>query len=88
MTAWVVQFLPAARKALDRLPEPIRSRIRRATDSLAANPRLAGCSKVVAVDSTWRIRVGEYRIVYEVHDAKLIVLVVRVGHRREVYRRI
>lgn len=87
MTSWVVQFLPSARKALDRLPEPIGARIRKAIDFLAANPRPVGCAKVAAMESTWRIRVGEYRIVYEVHDAKLIVLVVRVGHRCEVYRR-
>ena len=58
-----------------------------AIDELAQNPRPAGCAKLVGTANDWRIRVGDYRIIYEIHDTRLIVLVVRVAHRREVYRK-
>ena len=63
--------------------ERIMSRIR----GLADEPRPSGCEKLTGMSNAWRIRSGNYRIVYTVDDARAIVTVTRVGHRREVYRR-
>ncbi len=76
----------AAAKALAGFDKPIRSRLVAAIDALASNPRPLGAKKLVGGAGEWRVRVGEYRIVYEIHDGRLLVLVVRVAHRREVYR--
>jgi mRNA interferase RelE/StbE len=54
-------------------------------EALEADPRPSGCKKLTNSE-LWRIRVGDYRVVYSIEDAKLVVLVVRVGHRREIYR--
>ncbi|MGA2053356.1 MAG: type II toxin-antitoxin system RelE/ParE family toxin [Opitutales bacterium] len=58
----------------------------RAIDALLENPRPPGGKAMTGLDKTWRIRVGEYRVIYEVQDDRLVVLVIRVGHRGDVYR--
>ena len=75
---------PPAVKALKRLDPPVRRRIESAIDKLSENPRPPGCKKLSGVDA-WRIRAGDWRIVYSIDDDVLIVLVVRIGHRRDVY---
>ena len=83
-----VEIKPAARRDLDRIAPPNRPRIAAAVDALALNPRPAGVKKLHEADGDrWRIRVGDYRVVYRIHDDVLFVLVVAIGHRREVYRR-
>jgi mRNA interferase RelE/StbE len=67
------------------LQGPLRDRIRAAIDLLAADPRPPGAVKLASRDD-YRIRVGDYRIVYAVDDAERLVLVARIAHRREVYR--
>jgi len=81
-----VRIKPAAEKALSRLPTPYRRRMAAAIDSLAHDPRGPGARKLSARSDYWRLRVGDYRIVYEIADEVLLVYVVRVAHRREVYR--
>ena len=66
--------------------EAADERIRRAIDALAAMPRPAGVVKMHGSEGYYRLRVGDYRVVYEIEDDVLTVLVVRIGHRREVYR--
>lgn len=83
---YTVLFKPSARVALLKLPRPIQARIIEATDALATEPRPHGVTKLTGPDSFWRIRVGDYRVVYAIGDGQLIVLVLRVAHRREVYR--
>lgn len=61
-------------------------RLRTAIDSLAEDPRPAGCVKLTGSADLFRLRVGDYRILYQVQDRVLVVLVVDIGHRREVYR--
>jgi mRNA interferase RelE/StbE len=73
-------------KDLRRLPESIHDRIVRAVDALSRNPRPPGCRKLTGSENDWRIRVGDYRVIYEIADTKRIVRVNRVRHRREVYR--
>ena len=64
----------------------LQKRIVRALDVLADNPRPSGVVKMAGDDDLWRLRVGDFRIVYEIHDDVLLVMVLRIGHRREVYR--
>jgi mRNA interferase RelE/StbE len=57
-----------------------------AVEALADDPRPQGAVKISGDDNLWRVRVGDYRVVYEIHDDRLIVLVLRVAHRKDVYR--
>ena len=84
--AWRVALTPAAAKALAACDKPIRVRLAAAIDALANDPHPHGAIKLAGGAGEWRIRVGEYRIVYEMRGRELLVLVVRVAHRREVYR--
>ena len=70
-----------------RLPAQVRGRIFDAMDELGEDPRPRGCVKLKGEDELWRIRVSDYRVVYSIEDEMLIVLVVRVAHRKEVYQR-
>jgi mRNA interferase RelE/StbE len=76
----------AAEKDLSRLPTEIHDRVIEAIQELAANPRPVGCRKLTGSKHDWRIRVGDYRVVYEIADVIRVVRVNRVRHRREVYR--
>ncbi len=80
-----IEVVPSARKALARLPLPMRRRVQVAIDQLADNPFPAGVKKLQGEDA-YRIRVGDYRVIYEVQHGRLTILVIRIGHRREVYR--
>ena len=80
-----IEFSRASRKALTKLPARLAERIEFAIAELAAQPRPPGCVKLSGYD-LWRIRVGDYRVIYEIRDNVLIVLVIDIGHRREVYR--
>jgi mRNA interferase RelE/StbE len=82
-----IEFTRAARKGLEALPVRERERVARAIDALATEPRPPGARALQGQPGLLRIRVGDYRVVYQVHDDVLTVLVVRIGHRREVYRR-
>ncbi len=77
---------PTAEKSLDKIPLPARRRIADALEALRGDPRPAGVVKLTGDENLWRIRVGNYRVVYEIHDDRLIVLVLRVAHRKDVYR--
>ena len=81
-----VRLHPEALRAFRRFSGPLRERIASAIDGLAADPRPRGAVKLAGRDD-FRIRVGDYRIVYAVDDAERLVLVARIAHRREVYRR-
>jgi mRNA interferase RelE/StbE len=75
----------SVQKELDRLPDVIAKRILDAMAILKTQPRPPGCKKLRG-EKAWRIRVGDYRVIYEIHDKLLLVTVVTVGHRRDVYR--
>lgn len=76
----------SAEKDLRRLPESIHDRIVRTINALSRNPRPPGCRKLSGGKDDWRIRIGDYRVIYEIADANQIVRINRVRHRREVYR--
>jgi mRNA interferase RelE/StbE len=81
-----VLIKPSARKELEAVGrKKDRQRIVEAIRALAENPRPVGCRKLSGKDK-YRIRCSDYRVVYSVHDAILVVAVVKVGHRRDVYR--
>ena len=83
---YAVEFARPAERAFQRLDPAIRDRIIPRLRALAETPRPAGAIKLAGHEHTYRIRVGDRHIVYEIRDAVLIVLVLRIGHRREVYR--
>jgi len=84
--AYTVIVLRPARKALEELDDTTYRRVQSAIDQLSENPRPHGCEKMAGEKDHWRIRIGKYRVVYNVEDGRLLVLVIRVAHRREVYR--
>lgn len=75
-----------AAKALASLPRSEQQRVRAAIDLLAENPCPPACHPLKGESGVYRVRVSDYRIVHEVFDQRLVVHVVRVGHRRDVYR--
>jgi mRNA interferase RelE/StbE len=83
---YAVEFLPSAARTLLNLDDRVRRRIGRRIDRLAAEPRGGGAIKLRGADDVWRARVGDYRILYRVEDERLVILVIRIGHRRDVYR--
>ena len=80
-----VEFAPLARRQVKKLAGEIQKRIIARIEELASNPRPYDVRKLVAEENLYRVRVGEYRAVYQIRDRELIVLIVKVGHRREVY---
>jgi mRNA interferase RelE/StbE len=80
-----VELKPSARKELDRLPDKIIERVFPRLEALASEPRPPGCKKLKGGRQEWRIRVGVYRVVYTIDDAKFRVSVTRIRHRSEVY---
>lgn len=75
-----------AERDLKRLPAEVHDRVIDTIKGLATNPRPPGCRKLVGGKNDWRVRVGDYRVLYEIADTIRIVRVNRVRHRREVYR--
>ncbi len=84
---YAVEVAPAAVRQLRKLDAPARRRVQAAIELLADNPRPPRSRKLVGGAGEWQVRTGDYRIVYEIHDGRLVVLVIAVGHRREVYER-
>jgi mRNA interferase RelE/StbE len=83
---YAVRFHPSAARELEKLEPGVRRRIARAVDRLANDPLGGGAMKLRGAEDLWRLRVGDYRVIYQVRDAVLLVLVIRVRHRREAYR--
>lgn len=84
---YAIEISPSAMRQLRKLHRPAQQRVQAAIELLAEQPRPSGATKLVGGAGEWRVRTGDYRIVYEIRDNVLLVLVVAVGHRREIYRR-
>lgn len=82
-----VDVAPAAVRQLRKLSPDARRRVQAAVELLADQPRPNGAKKLVGGEGEWRVRTGDYRIIYEIRDDLLLVLVVAVGHRGDIYRR-
>jgi mRNA interferase RelE/StbE len=81
-----VEFLRSAQRAFNRLPRPVQERLEPRIAALADDPRPPGVVAMAGEAGALRLRIGDYRIVYRVQDETLTIQIVRVGHRREVYR--
>jgi mRNA interferase RelE/StbE len=80
-----VEVKPSAKKELERLSSQAIARITRRLEALASNARPAGCKKLKGGDKEWRVRVGDYRVVYTIDELKLLLEVTRIRHRSHVY---
>lgn len=82
-----VSLTPAAARQLRKFDPQVRRRVQAAIELLATEPRPPAATRLVGGYGEWRVRTGDYRIVYEIVDERLLVLVLTVGHRREIYQR-
>ena len=83
--SYAVFILRRAQKELSQLPSEVYEQAKKNIRSLVEEPRPQGCKKLKGREG-WRIRVGDYRIIYEIDDARSVVTVLDIGHRRDVYR--
>jgi mRNA interferase RelE/StbE len=86
MASYRVAITASAEQALAALPKADRVRIARAIVALAAIPRPGGCRKLSGHDDVYRIRVGTFRVIYSIDDRRITVVVIKLGHRKHVYR--
>lgn len=87
MGSFSLRIKPSAAKEIAAIePKAVRQRVIERIQALAQNPRPSGCDKLSAREGRYRVRQGDSRILYPIEEDRLVVLVVKVGHRREVYR--
>lgn len=83
--AYAITILRSAQKQLAKIDRKQQTSIISSIQQLSENPRPAGCKKLSGRPA-WRIRIGTYRVIYEIKDAELVILIVDIGHRRDIYR--
>jgi mRNA interferase RelE/StbE len=86
MSRYRIEFAPAAARQLGALPKKMQMRVASRIDALAENPRPQDCLKLRGSKDTWRIRVGDLRILYQVTDEEVLILILRVAHRKDAYK--
>lgn len=86
MASYRLIWKPSAEKELRKLPREIIARLVAVAEALAVNPHPPGAKKLSGTDHAYRVRTGDYRLVYEVQSGELFIHIIRIGHRREVYR--
>ena len=87
MGSYSVEVKPSARKELEALPDNVLARVLPKIDLLRSVPRPAGCKKLNGYKDHWRIRVGDWRVVYIIDDAAKLINITRIAHRRDAYDR-
>ena len=85
MASFQVEWKNSASKELEKLPRQIITRVVAAVDDLSTNPYPHGARKLIGSERAYRIRIGDYRVIYHVFEKRLIVEIVRVRHRKDVY---
>ena len=85
MRKYTVQFVRSARKELERLPDSVVQRVFARIEALADAPRPPGCKKLRGARDLWRIRIGDYRVIYQLDDAQGLVEIRAIGDRKDVY---
>ena len=85
--SYTVEFLPSAQRELAALPKDIQRRIANRIDALREDPRPPGSKQLQGAGRLYRLRVGDYRVIYSIESRRLVIIVVNVGHRRDVYRK-
>jgi len=83
--AYKIVLSSIAQKSLAKLSKDLQIRIGLAIEDLANNPRPSGCKKLKGSKQDYRIRIGNYRVVYEIKDSILVVLLLNIGHRKDIY---
>lgn len=82
-----IELAPSAARQLKKFTPEVRRRIQGVLELLAEDPRPPAAKHLVGGAGEWRVRTGDYRVIYEIHDRQVVVLVLRMGHRREIYDR-
>ena len=86
---WTIAFIPEALKELKKLDRAVAARLVRTLETriaMAEDPRRLGAPLKGAHDAYWRWRIGDYRVIARIYDDRILILVVRIGHRRDIYR--
>jgi len=86
MASYTIEFSTEAERFLDRTDAKTSLRIAKAIGKLSADPRPPGCKKLVGVANEYRIRIGDYRVIYQIRKSVLMVFVIRIGQRGNIYR--
>ena len=87
MNGYRLEIRPSVEKTLRKIRDAkLQRRLDEAFVKLAENPRRMGAQKMTGFENRYRFRVGDYRIIYEIHDAMLLVLILAIGDRKEIYR--
>jgi len=86
MSLYAITFARSARKELEALSRPIVARVLNRIEALERDPRPSGCRKLVGQGNLWRIRVGDYRVIYEIDDGRQTVDISAIRHRSDAYR--
>jgi mRNA interferase RelE/StbE len=81
-----IEIKSSAAKELEKLPRKMIPKVVTAINGLAENPRPQGVKKLVGFEHTYRIRVGDYRVLYDIFEKKLIIEIIRIRHRKDVYK--
>jgi len=83
--AYTLEFRPRALRDLKGLPQNVQRRILEPIENLADDPRPPGVKKLSGTEDLYRIRVGDYRVIYQIRDKERLVVIVRIGHRGDIY---
>ena len=86
MAQYRIEVTATAERQLKKIRREDKVRILRAISLLAREPRPSGCKKMSGYDDIYRIRIGNYRVIYEIDGKQIIVVILKIGHRREAYR--
>jgi mRNA interferase RelE/StbE len=85
--SYQVELAPAAVRQLKKFTPDVRRRIQGVLELLADDPRPPAATQLVVGSGEWRVRTGDYRVIYEIHEQQVLVLVLRIGHRQDVHDR-
>jgi len=86
MAYYKIEFKPRAIKQLKKLPTDIITKVSKKIDELAETPRPGNCKKLTDSAHSYRIRIGDYRVVYSIYDDHLVIQVIKIGHRKDIYK--
>lgn len=86
MASYQIEIKPSASKELEKLPRQMVIRVVAAIRELADNPYPSGVKKLSGFDRTFRIRVGDYRVLYDIYENRLVIEIIRIRHRKDIYR--
>ncbi|MFI5144254.1 MAG: type II toxin-antitoxin system RelE/ParE family toxin [Ignavibacteria bacterium] len=85
MIMYQIEIVKSAIKTLKSIPPSQREKIAKSINDLAFNPRPPGCKKLKGYEK-YRIKISDYRVIYEIEDTVLIILIIKIGHRKDIYR--